>query len=1098
MHTIPFQDPALALWPRQPTLHMPDSVAHVVQPVHALDGVWKFHPQPPPAFWTGEVSKESWRDLPVPSTTFAQGYEPDEGAEYAYHRRIRIPPDFARQRIFLRFDGVTGKSRVWVNGQLVRCHYGGHTTWYGEITGHAEPDTWADLTVGITDAQSEVSVFNTGGIIRSVQLVAVPPAFLSRFHIETALNSQGTTATVTVILAVAHAEQSRHEVRLRLVGPGGQPVELETTEWCLDCTRPDSRLSFPVPAPVLWDAEHPHLYTLRMELCTDGQVTETVARRFGIRTIAVAGRELHVNGQAVKLRGVNRHDVHLLTGRTVTPDQVEADVRLFREANVNFIRTSHYPPREDFLDLCDEYGIYVEDEASVAFVYQFIQPTQNDPDFTAAYMDQFAEMIERDRSHPCVIMWSLANECFWGTNFRHEFDYAKAADPARPVIFSYPNTMPEGTPPCDIWSSHYANWDRDPSVQSDTWSRFGPGSGDRPVLHDEYAHIACYDIAEQRRDPAVREFWGESIKRWWERIFTTPGALGGAIWGGIDDEIITRDGYTTNREWGIIDGWRRRKPEHWLTRKAYSPVRLQDWRLPAAQPDGRVHIPLANWFDHTCMDELLVQWRAGDAAGSLPGPPIKPHREGYLVLPPEATRQAAPVHIAFVRPPDHVIDEFRLTPARSHEDAEAAYAGTPPSLEVQSDCLHIQHTDFRIAVSRASGMLTADVAGDRIIESGPHLVLTGRTLAPWQAHAVSAVAEQDRVLIRIAGTYGDIGVQFHIHVDGGGRLIVDYRILSLPHPGPRSRMLTAGMDAGGYREVGVAFDLTPAVDRIQWDRRGLWSVYPEDHIGRNRGEARRERSGGNESLRQEPQWPWSQDMRNYSLFGRYDVGGRGTHDFRAMKHNIRRACAWATSSPARFTATSAQTAAVRLEVLANPDQWVTACDAAVRRVGSWIQAVPGSDREWISNKQGDFVELAFTGTGICWIGATDMIYGQADVFLDGTWVACVHLYPGRLHGTARGETKREGEILFSQEDLSPGPHTLRLEVRGMRSPGSNNAYVSVTGFRVLRAEQPPEAVRFHILNAWNYPELTWGNYMKEPVVVEKGYANRVQARIHGA
>ncbi len=1097
MITQPFQDPALSLWPRQPTLHMPDSVVPVARPVLSLDDIWKFHPHPPPEFWHSTVSKDSWIDLPVPSTTFAQGYDLKEGEEYAYHRCVNIPADFTGQRIFLRFDGVTGKSRVWVNGRFVRSHYGGHTTWYAEITGQVEPGTWAELTVGVTDVQSEISVFNFGGIIRNVQLVAVPSAFISRFHIETDLDSQLEKATVTVTLALTSVGQDQHEIQLRLLGPDGNPVDLETTSWTLDCTQPDSQLSFVVADPILWDAEHPNLYRLHMELCTDGTVTETVSRRFGIRTLEIVGRELRVNGREVKLRGVNRHDVHLLTGRTVTSEQVETDVRLFREANINFIRTSHYPPREDFLDFCDEYGIYVEDEASVAFVYQFIQPTQSDPDFTRAYMDQFVEMIERDRSHPCIIMWSLANECCWGTNFRRTYDYAKVADPTRPVIFSYPNTMPEGTPPCDIWSSHYANWDSDPSFQSDTWSRFGPGSGYMPVLHDEYAHIACYDTPEQRRDPAVREFWGESIKRWWESIFTTHGALGGAIWGSVDDEIIDNQGYTTNREWGIIDGWRRRKTEHWLTKKAYSPVRLQDWVLPPAQPDGTVQVPLANWFDHTRMDELTVRWRAGAASGSFQGPVIEPHAQGFLVLPPAAVQPEVPVHLAFVRPAEIIVDEFLLSPDPSSAREPADVPVAAPELQEQQDFFYIQHADFQIAVSRTTGMLTADAGGHRIIENGPHLILVGRPLDAWEGTAVSAVQEQDAVQIRIEGTHGKIQVRFEIRVDGNGGMTVDYQIPCLPYPGPRSRALHGGLDVGGYREVGVSFDLTGQVDRLQWERKGLWSVYPEDHIGRNQGQALRERAGGDEGFRREPQWPWSQDMRNYSLFGRYDVGGRGTHDFRSMKHNIRTASAGIAESLARFTVKSSHTEAVRLEVLDHPDRWVPAHASAVRRVGSWIQAVPGSDLEWISNKRGDYVELEFEGTGISWIGAIDMIYGKAHVYLDGTWMACVDLNPYVVHGTARGELKGENEILFSQEGLEPGVHTFRLEVRGDRGATSNNNYVSVSGFRILRPG-PPGPVRFHILNEWNYPELTWGNYMKEPIVVGSGYANRIQARIHGA
>ena len=1097
MKTTPFQDPARSLWPLQPTLHMPEWVEFSAQPVLSLDGMWKFHPHPPESFWSEQIVKDSWHDQMVPGTNFAQGYELKEGAEYAYHRRVEIPENFGNQRVYLRFDGVTGKARIWVNGTFVRSHYGGHTTWYCEITRFSFPGAHLDLTVGVTDVQTEISIFNFGGIIRNVQMVAVPACFFSRFQITTELSDQNETAEITVALAVEGSSHKPHCVRVCLLDPHGHTVEMAHTDWDLDLSELDSRLSFLVRGPTLWDAEHPNLYQLQLELIADGQLVEKVSRRFGIRTVRVLGRELLVNGRPVKLRGVNRHDVHLITGRTVTSAQVEADVLLFKEANINFIRTSHYPPRQDFLEFCDEYGIYVEDETSVAFVYQSIQPTQNDPDFTAAYMDQLAEMIERDRSHPSVIMWSLANECYWGTNFQREFDYTKTADPSRPIIFSYPNTMPADAGPCDIWSSHYANWDRNPGTQSDNWSRYGHIAGVMPVLHDEFAHIACYNRTEQRRDPAVREFWGESLKRWWESIFATPGALGGAIWGGIDDEIITPEGYTTNREWGIIDGWRRRKPEHWLTKKAYSPVRLQDWLLPLPQPNGLVQIPLANWFDHTNLSELTIHWRAGSAHGSLAGPKIEPHSEGYLELPPEAVQQGAPVHLKFVGQTHQVVDEFLLTPEDTVQRVALPVLDVSPELVVEQERLLIQHPDFHIETSMLTGMVTAEIQGQRVIEGGPYLVLTGIPLAAWKVSSVTGRQEKDCVLLRIAGWYGDIEVEFSIRVDGAGGIMLEYRIPSLPYSSPRSRMLRAGSDVGGFREVGVAFDLVNQVDRLKWDRKGLWSVYPKDHIGRNKGEALRERKGGDESFRQKPDWFWSQDMRNYSLFGRHDVGGRGTHDFRSMKHNIREATALLANSQAGFTVHSALTTAVRMEVLEPKHVWVPASDPAVRKSGTWQQAVPGSKLEWFSNKRGDFVEYEFEGTGICWIGATDMIYGEAQVWLDNVQVACVDLFPGIPHGSARGEVKQVGEILFSSESLETGIHTIRIEVLGTHQPLANNAFVSVEGFRILQPG-PMGAVRCHILNAWNYPELTWGNYMKEPIVIESGYVNRVQVQIHGS
>ncbi len=1083
--------------PPSPWLQTPVQTAGVAQPVVSLNGTWKFHAHPPADYWSQAIGKDAWQEYPVPSCTFSQGVDMPADAEYAYHRAVAVPKDFAGKRVFLRFDGITGKSQIWIDGRFVRGHYGGYTSWFCEITDFVAPGREFGLTVGVVDVPMEVSGFNIGGIIRDVSLMAVPAVHIVRFHIDSHPRPDLTAADVQVRVEVSPHTEPGCRLHARLVDPDGREVALDENSWDSEVgTATCLERVFALAHPALWDAEHPRLYTLELRLVAQAGELEVVRRRFGVRKVEVVGRKLLVNGREVKLRGVNRHDVHLVTGRTVTSAQVETDIRLFRGANINFIRTSHYPPREDMLELCDEYGIYVEVETAVAFVYQFNRPTQNDPAYTAAYMAQFTEMIERDRDHACVILWSLANESYWGANFRRQYEYARKVDPDRPLIFSYPNTMPEGAPACDVWSLHYADWDQDPSVQTDTWGGYGLATGAMPVLHDEYAHIACYNLSEQRRDPAVRVFWGESIKRWWESIFTTPGALGGAIWGGIDDEMISATGYTGNREWGIIDGWRRKKPEYWLTQKGYSPIRMQDWVLPRPEPNGEIHVPIANWFDHTHLNEITVEWQVGDETGHMPGPSIAPHAQGVLVLPAKITagREALPVAIRFVREPGLLVDEYRLMPSDVPLPGTVRHSD-PPEFRAYDDRFAIQYRTVAISVSRVTGMMTATGAGETIVESGPHLNLIGTPLPSWQASTVQAWEQSGGVQIQIQGGYGDIEVVFHVLCRDNAELDVTYQIRSLPNPNPRARHLRAGRDVGGYREIGITFELNRSVNRVSWSRRGLWSVYPEDHIGRNHGTAHRERAGGDEAFGVEPAWPWREDMRNYSLYGRYDVGGRGTHDFRAMKHNIGRAVVDSGADTLGFAAESDFTDAVRLEVLPPPGRDVPVSHPDVKLAGTWIPGDPDSSHEWISNKAGDFAEFDFVGEGVCWVGAKDMIYGKANVWLDGEWQAVVDCYSDIGHGTSRGEVKSRDEILFSREDLSAGPHVLRLEVLDQKHPASNNSYASLSGFRILHPRARGN-VLFHVLNAWNYPELTWGNYMKEPLWISSGYTNQVQVKIH--
>lgn len=1087
------------VWPRPVIPPLPASTAGVGEPVISLNGTWKLNPHPPKGFWSNAIDPASWPDAEVPGYTETQGFVIEEDQEYAYRRRIHIPADWAGKKVFLRFDGVSCYARVWVDGAHVRDHYGGFTTWYCDITGHVSPGRDAWLTVGVTHKPREISVFHLGGIIRDVRLVALPADYATRLHVQTDLDGAYRDATLHVTAAVAFGQGSRAQVSLALWDPQGNPVALSPREIALSREQPEATVAIPVAAPLKWDAEHPNLYTLEAAVQVDGQVVQTLRKQIGFRKIEVRGNKLYVSGREVKLRGVNRHDIYPKTGRAITPELVEQDVKLFREANVNFIRTSHYPPREDFLEACDRYGIYVEDEIAVAFVYQSIQPTQNDPDFTAAYMDQFTEMIERDRSHPCVLMWSLANESYWGRNFQMEYDYAKAEDPSRPVIFSYPITMPEGTQGYDIWSLHYAEWDRDPAEMADNHS-VGKAWGHRaPVLHDEYIHIPCYDLPEQRRDPAVREFWGQSVKRFWESIFTTDGALGGAIWAGIDDVMIAGDG---NRgfEWGIIDGWRREKPEHWLTKKGYSPIRIAE--QPLANPGrGRaLRIPIRNWFDHTNLKEVTVQWAVGSERGTVAGPNVEPHAEGVLEIAPRNWQDGEILNLQFYRAGDLLVDEYNLS-IGAQKKTFPGPQGPAPRIAEDGSSLTVSGADFELVFSRETGLITRGAyQGCEVIKGGPCLNLLGIELAPWALKSIRARGEGNEAVIDIRGSHGPIEVRFALRVDGQGLITTGYTLDRLPVAPPRARKLRVGLDVGGYREVGVSYILSSAVDRLSWERQGLWSAYPSDHIGRTAGTAYRVRPSGVDRYGEPPTWPWAEDMRDYPLFGRYDVGGRGTQDFRSMKHGIWQATALLAGTEIGARAESDGTDAVRLEVLENPRAMIDDRDPAVRLVGTWVpmdgEAKSYGRTEVYSNKVGDYAELTFRGTGICWIGSKDLIMGKADVYVDGVREASgIDLY-AMSFGVSRGEEKVYQQVLFSKEGLPDGEHTIRIVVTGQKNPRSNNAFVSVDAFRVLGGRGEGD-VRLNIINAWNYPELTWGCYVKEPIFIEEGYSNTVQLRLVG-
>jgi beta-galactosidase len=681
-----------------------------------------------------------------------------------------------------------------------------------------------------------------------------------------------------------------------------------------------------VALPLKWDAEHPRLYTLRASLEAGGRVVETLTRRVGFRKVERAGNGLLVNGRGVKLRGVNRHEVHSTRGRSLTPELAQQDVLLFREANVNFVRTSHYPPSAAFLDACDRYGMYVEEESAVCFVNTHGNlPTSVNPEYTPNYLNQFAEMIERDRGHPSVIIWSLGNESQWGLNFDLEHRYAMSEDPSRPVIFSYPESVPAGTEGYAIFSMHYADWTDNLGGQSILF----------PVLHDEFAHVPCYDLGELRRDPGVRTFWGESIRRFGENLFTTEGALGGAIWGGIDDifQVPVRDfelpAFSSTRsnfdrygygQWGIIDGWRRRKPEFWLTKKAFSPVHLDDSPVPVPAAGRDLALPVANRFDHTNLAEIELRWRAGADSGSLRGPDVPPHRAGLVILPERQWRQGEVLNLRFLRAGGLLVDEYNLPVGKRTVPRFPGPRGPAPSLHEDRTGVTVAGRDFSIEFDRRTGLIARAVyRGRTLIEGGPYLHLLAEPLTEseiqrlggtfmvdrgkWRLAEFSAQADPVQAVIGISGAYGELAASFELRIDSLGLIVTTFTVDSLSGPLP----------SRGYSEVGVSFTLPGETDRLAWERDALWSAWPSDHIGRAQGEAMRWREGGDETWGVEPRWPWALDMRDFYLNGRGDPGRGGTADFRASRAGIRWASAKLAGSELRVRVESAGAEAVRLE-----------------------------------------------------------------------------------------------------------------------------------------------------------------------------------------
>ena len=308
------------VWPRPVIVPIPTEVAGLTPHVTHLDGEWKFSLVPPAEFWSDGVDPANWMNIVVPGELAAQGVPIARDCEYAYKRVIHIPATAEGKGVFLRFDGVYSYARVWVNGKFVREHHGGFTSWDCDITAFVTPGQTAWLTVGVTDRADEISYGSNyakhyiGGILRGVKVVVLPPDYVSRFHLETDLDSTYKDATLKVISAVAFHQAASATLSLQLRDPQGKSVAIKPGPITLSREKPESAVAISVAAPLKWDSEHPNLYTLDATIVIAGRQTEKLSRRIGFRKVERRKNRLYVNGDEVKLRGVCRHDTHPLRG----------------------------------------------------------------------------------------------------------------------------------------------------------------------------------------------------------------------------------------------------------------------------------------------------------------------------------------------------------------------------------------------------------------------------------------------------------------------------------------------------------------------------------------------------------------------------------------------------------------------------------------------------------------------------------------------------------------------------------------------------------------------------------------------------------------
>lgn len=872
----------------------------------SLNGDWKYHWSPTPSarvagFERTDFDDGAWKTIPVPSNVELQGYGipiytnitypwkvttpplvPEQNNSVsAYRRTFRVPDDWAGREVFLTFDGVNSFFYLWVNGQKIGFSKDSRTPATFRLTPHLKPGDnllavevfrWCDASY-----LEDQDFWRLSGIFRDVTLWSTPPVQVRDFQVRTKFDAAYRDAELSLEIELQPYAETPGGLRVEaaLFDPQGNPVSCRPIVAQVDAPRPGVKkvLSFAtqVAAPLKWSAETPHLYTLFLATKdAAGRTLEVIPWRVGFRSVEIKDGQLLVNGQPTLFRGVNRHEWDPDLGQVVTRERMLQDIRLMKQHNINAVRACHYPNVPEWYALCDEYGLYVVDEANIESHGMGYGESSlaHPPSWGPAHLDRTIRVVERDKNHACVVVWSLGNEAGFGDNFRATARWVKQRDPSRPVQYEQ-DAQTEVT---DIKCPMYAS-----PADALAYSR----TGTKPFIQCEYSH-------------AMGNSNGD-IWAYWRPIYDgAPRLQGGFIWDWVDQGLrtpvpasrrierldnprslpldpqlgtffayggtfgpadIASDGnFCAN---GLVNADRIPHPGLSEVKKVYQPIQLRAGDL------ARGEIELQNWNDFLPAEA----WLAADWRVVCDGKTLQTGTLDDLAL---APREKKKVALALVRPGQLVPGaeyflEVRFSLKQAIPWAEAGHEvaweqfslpwsapavvapanGTPPLQLTEAGGLAVvSGPGFAASFDRQTGLLVslkngaaellaaplaphfwrAPVDNDRGSQmAGPANPKRGADLSVWRGAAATWTAQKvtvsqpapGRVVVAVTAVLGATDTPYTLTwtVLGSGDVLVD-----------------AAMDAGSqpFVEVprfGMQTLLRPGYDRLTWLGKGPHETY---------------------------------------------------------------------------------------------------------------------------------------------------------------------------------------------------------------------------------------------------------------------------------
>lgn len=526
----------------------------------------------------------------------------------SYRRNFYLPDDWLTRDIFIQFDGVRSAFYLWINGKFVGYSQDSKTP--------AEFDITEFVSAGENTVSVQVYRFSDGsylegqdtwrisGIERGVFIRAQPKVRVSDYTVVADLDSTYQNGQFDLLIDFINKTPDSVDVLIRgeLTRFDNPQFPVVTFDRKIKCSKSDT-LNFNTVIEDVdrWTAETPNLYRLMITIFdSDGKVIQSFTQQVGFRKVEIAHGNLLVNGKTVMFRGVNRHEWDPVRGRSITEDLMIKDIQLMKAYNINAVRTSHYPNQVRWYELCNEYGLYVIDEANIEAHGMEYHPQKygfiaDDPEWKSAWLERGRAMVERDKNQPSIIMWSMGNEAGDGANFKALYQWMKEKDPSRPVAYE-PARDRKHT---DVVFPMYAT--------IETIKKYAEKDPSRPLILCEYSHAMGNSVGN------LQDYWdtfeeytalqGGFIWDWADQVILKIDSSGREYWaygGDFGTEFTANDSnFCAN---GLVAADRTPNPHFFEVKKVYQPVKFE------AENIARGQVRITNRYEFINLDHLDFTW----------------------------------------------------------------------------------------------------------------------------------------------------------------------------------------------------------------------------------------------------------------------------------------------------------------------------------------------------------------------------------------------------------------------------------------------------------------------------------------------------------